>query len=454
MESNALRRSGPDISGYEEIFGKPFWRDKANQYVHAFVTNSTVMEDKVELQVELVSDDSITRTLDEPDVDRQRLFELLDTSFAIIESDVQDALTLFGKDTVEALEGSWRSFMLETNPRSEQNNIRLLSTPADPEGTLFGIVDTQATPAHVVKSINGNLGQVAEASHIRKALKRFSRLHLKLAVLDVGQAAASFLFSRDILPRVYFDLGGPIWKNAHTYPVGGVKWCFSLRPTVILSHWHWDHWVGATYGGAINVAKALSTTWICPDQPTGAHTKKFQAKILASGGSILLWPALSLPPVNDGLISLGRATGKVLNDTGLILMVKSHCGRFSLLPGDAAYNHIPLGISGQYKSCGLGTLVIPHHGGALTGVPPYPIPPPDLLGANVAVYSAGEGNTYGHPDFTMTADHSSTNWKVVGTDDRKVGNPARHLYAQTGGLIGGIMSLPCAGVGCSLILHT
>jgi hypothetical protein len=38
-----------------------------------------------------------------PDVDRQRLFEVLDTSFAIIESDIRNAITLFGKNTVEAL---------------------------------------------------------------------------------------------------------------------------------------------------------------------------------------------------------------------------------------------------------------------------------------------------------------------------------------------------------------
>ena len=66
MESNALRRNGPDIIGYEEIFGKPLWRNKANQRVHSFVTCSIGMEDKVELQVELVSDDSIMRALDEP----------------------------------------------------------------------------------------------------------------------------------------------------------------------------------------------------------------------------------------------------------------------------------------------------------------------------------------------------------------------------------------------------
>jgi hypothetical protein len=458
VESNELNKNGPDTSGYEDIFGKPFWESTGNQYVHAFVTHSIVREGKIELQVELVlHNESLLRelaTIAELKEDRQRLFEFLDTSFAIIESNVQGAHKLFGKDTVESLEGSWRSFTLTAKPSGEQNNIRLLSTLADPEGTLFGIASSKPTPAYVVKSIHGNLGQVAKEADIKKVLKRFSRLHLKLAVLDVGQAAASFLFSRDIFPEVYFDLGGPIWKNARTFPSGGVQWCFSQHPPVILSHWHWDHWAGATYEGGINVAKAMKTMWICPDQPTGAQTKKFQAKILAGGGSILLWSD-ALPPIRYGPISLGRATGKAYNDTGLVLLVESPGGRFSLLPGDAAYNNIPGVIASIYKSCGLGALVISHHGGSgpVAGVPPYPIPPPDLQGANVAVYSAGDGNTYGHPDLAMVADHSKANWKVVGTDSRKVRNPARHLYAHTGGLNGVVMSPACGGSICSLSLH-
>ncbi len=283
-------------------------------------------------------------------------------------------------------------------------------------------------------------------------LRRVQTANLQIALLDVGQGAAAYLFSDAPMfpwPLLYFDLGGAVAKNAHTNPVGGVHWCFGAAPPVFLSHWHWDHYAGATYGGALNVAKAVGATWIGPARATGGHCNKFKAQILAAGGNILLWPT-TLPPITHGAITVGLSVGASCNDSGLVLMLESPKGRYSLMPGDASYQFIDATMVAMFGE-GLRTLIATHHCGKFSGS--Y-VPPPDGQKGNLAVFSAGPGNSYGHP--SALAAHTAVAWPTpIGTDQR-LGLPVRHRKAATGGVSASIHAPRCGGSGppdCSLRLH-
>ena len=447
-----------DIGSYEYVFGIPFFKhEEYPTSVHAFVSNAIGTDRGIELQIELISDLSFRKAKSQFEVERLKRrpnpvfsFESLETAFAIVEDSVENVLELFGAGSTEELEGRWRSFELMADAGNDRS-MRLLSNLTDQEGELVGLGQSSETPNDVLSLIGTNLGSAATSLNIEDTLESISHLDMSVAVLDVGQASASFLYNESLYPRAYFDLGGPTWRDAGTFPSNGVRWCFSKKPPVILSHWHWDHWAGATYGGISNVDNALSATWICPDQKTGGCIRKLQSRILRLGGTILLWPSTPFIYSSNNL-TLGRALGKKFNDSGLVLLLKSSVDGLSLLPGDAAYSFVPPAISSAYSNTGLRTLAISHHGGALGGCATYPPPHPDGNGQNVAIYSAGNGNRYKHP--TSLADLRTAGWTtIVGTDARNMGMPAWHLDAHTGGLGGGQVIEACSGKNCSLRLH-
>ena len=437
---------------FQTLFGQPFWDAKEQESmprsVLAFISAANVSNnrDLLELQVEVVSEASCHRLADlryfNTTPGRAQDFEELEVAFAVIEINTNDALRLFATEGLETLEGRWRQLSLGPS-WGDGPRIQFLSSLEDTEGSSQSIVGSSAPDPMVVGRLSTNLGTMATWTDIWTLLDSYPDRPLDIGVLDVGQAASAFLFHNQRQPQIYFDLGRPIWKNIHTFPANKVTWCFSQKPLVILSHWHWDHWSAASTKAA---AGALKMHWICPDQPTGGATRRFQAKILAATGSIILWPA-SLPPISTGYLSLGRASGSKCNDSGLVLLNKSVRGGYALLPGDAPYHRIHTDIAQLYATKGLETLLISHHGGDYGG---GPIPKPDGRVPNIAVCSVGDKNTYGHP--THNGDHTSVGWTVVGTDARQQGQPAHHLNAYTGGLNGQRTRPACGGQFCSLEL--
>jgi hypothetical protein len=441
-----------NLVGYEEIFGAPFWKEAPRHKVHAFIAGADFSEEseKQLLHVEVLSGQSFDAQYRQHRDNPPLLFGSLRTSAAIVELDRTAVREMFGVDRNEALEGTWRTFTVDADGGGMGRTIKMLDSFFDTEGTHFEVVESEPTPPEVVASHLLPLGEAADEEVLKEILSG-AALGLEVAVLDVGQGAASFLFDKSArpIPQFYFDLGGGVHPNASTFPKTGVHWCFTQRPPVILSHWHWDHWAGATYGGPANTSKALGARWLAPNQKTGSHTNKFKARIITAGGRIHYWP-IGLPHLTVGNITLGKAGGANYNDSGLILLLKSNDGRYSLLPGDAGYGHIPSAISTMHAG-GLRTLVISHHGGTHGGV--AGIPKPDGIGHNVAIYSAGSGNTYGHP--THLADYSG--WPIIVGTHQRHGLPVRHLYADTGGILGHcLMYPPCGSPGtprCSLTLH-
>lgn len=448
------------LTGYRGLFGQTFWCGEQEFVVHAFVSAVEPAEEQVTLLIEVWQQNASELPPHGAAEGILQTFLTARVSPAVLEVSTHDARRIFPVGNGESLEGRWATLRLRPSRQSGEGMIiRLLDSLADNDGTSFLIADMEETPA-LIKDYSGTtIGTLIESDEQFPLSDNFLSFGSDwgVAVVDVGQGAASFLFACEapgVYPRLYFDLGGGVAKNAGTFPTPGVQWCFTEGPPVILSHWHWDHWAGATYGDIANVQKAISAMWVAPDQKTGPFTNKFKSRILAAGGSIHLW-SNSLQPINRNALTIGRAMGSDLNSSGLILLIESPEGRFSLLPGDADYVHVPTKISDKYKHCGLRTLVVSHHGGdgSVKGLPPSNIPAPDRQERNIAVYPVGIENSYKHPRDATVAAHVASGWTVMARTDIRYGLPVRHLDAHSGGFSGGMRCPACYSKNCSLSLH-
>lgn len=83
-------------------------------------------------------------------------------------------------------------------------------------------------------------GEDATDDEVRQALAVVPSDLQAVAVYDVGQGSCSALIAGD-WPGLYFDLGAGSGRNQRTRPTDLRSLC-SNTATVVLSHWHYDHW--------------------------------------------------------------------------------------------------------------------------------------------------------------------------------------------------------------------
>lgn len=216
-----------------------------------------------------------------------------------------------------------------------------------------------------------------------------------MSVLDVGQGNAAAFCGSQAGALLYFDLGGGVQGNVHTFP-DGRRMCFTQRPAIVLSHWDWDHWSsGLRYG------EALKSPWLVPRQALGAVHRAFAYELIQRGG-LSVWPS-GLSSCVVGSLTLIRCGGTSRNDSGLAMCVNvmraDGTGGVALLPGDAEYSMIP-GLQP------LAAVVASHHGAELGSIDRC-VP----AGANSAiVFSYGHGNTFGHPKRAASLDYEQVGW--------------------------------------------
>jgi hypothetical protein len=226
----------------------------------------------------------------------------------------------------------------------------------------------------------------------------------EIAIYDVGQGASNGLVSnREVV--CYFDFGGGVASNAHTFPLALTSFCQCKRPPIILSHWDHDHW--SSEGRDLRVH---TQTWIVPRQTSNStkrapHHSSLIAAIQAAGGTILVWPnRLTTKRIGQLEISLCKGTSK--NTSGLALQVHPPFGVPALpvlMTGDAGYNDLRVvPKSGQHDA-----ILCPHHGGR-SNSPKIPKPPSGSY--QRLIYSYGRSNTYKHPLFTTFDPHHRANW--------------------------------------------
>lgn len=263
-------------------------------------------------------------------------------------------------------------------------------------------------------------------------------------VYDVGQGNCNAVLNAAGQPLLYYDLGGGVLGNASTYPAGLNNFCFSQAPSIVMSHWDWDHWSLALRirSNATSAARgpgygdALGATWIVPRQRTrlGAVHRGFLAKL----SRVLVWPE-SLPFLNVGPVTVHKCPGPASNrnHSGLAMTFRPSWARGDgiLFTGDCDYRYLPTSCT---QATAYDGLVPPHHGGPLH--PASPVPPPTAAGPYRRLcYSTGAGNTYNHPAPATGAAHHAAGWTASSTRDTRVrlamlnNQAAGHIWIQPAG---------------------
>lgn len=180
-------------------------------------------------------------------------------------------------------------------------------------------------------------------------------------VLDVGQGSANALVTGACDVVAYVDLGAGVLSDAKTWPASMAGICLMHRPTIILSHWHYDHFQAANKYPA-----ALLQTWIAPFQTLGPGPQSAMASAIASAGTLMVWNGTGI--LTSGTLDLERCIGPVGNQnrTGIAVWVRGPAGSDPiLLPGDAGYCDIP-----ALATQAITGLAVAHHGGRAPGTAP------------------------------------------------------------------------------------
>lgn len=241
-----------------------------------------------------------------------------------------------------------------------------------------------------------------------------------LAVYDVGQGNANALLSTKRyrepgVPTHYYDLGAGVYRNKHTTP-HPLAFCFTKKPSIILSHWDADHWAGAYAVTVNNAYPALRCKWIAPLQAVGPLHIAFAIDVISNGGEFLIYTPhpgeignATLSPYRRIRFMLGN--GRDRNGTGIVLAVEEPDNvpaRSWLLTGDCDYLHFVK----ELKPLPPVGLVAPHHGANLDSKSPVPTPPGGVTYKRLA-YSFGPGNKHGtvqHPTSQGVTLHNSADW--------------------------------------------
>ncbi len=272
-----------------------------------------------------------------------------------------------------------------------------------------------------------------------------------LAAFDVGQGAASALLNEDQIPFLYHDLGAGVTRNSATTPPN-LSFCFKKDPPIVLSHWDMDHWAGAR----INT-RALTKTWIVPEQNIDPIHSAFAHDILISGGKILVWPnGLGPITIKHGNIEykFGRNPKnlKNRNGTGIVIQVTNTAlddNRDWLLMGDAGFHQTPFHPFNDVVA-----ITVPHHGAKIAGKNKIPSGPNGNYGR--LLFSFGPSNSHGpgvqHPVKLTIDEYHAENWDI-GSWHRyaslgktiaggEILATAEHPHTHLGGLIAGWDSKP------------
>lgn len=263
-------------------------------------------------------------------------------------------------------------------PPTPRGVINILPAPPETQALL----DHLAGWGNVIHADATGIEAALDANHDPDAI----------AIYDVGQGAATALLAQGA-PVLYFDLGGSVTGNWRSFPPHLAQFCFCADPPVVLSHWDWDHW-----SSALRDRRALTRTWLLPDQSAsgalGPVHASFLAMLNANAAQLLWWPHtladVSLPMLG---ITILRATGPAndRNDSGLAILrdkTKDPRSRSVLLPGDAAFEWL------QQAGTVFDHVMVPHHGGKTSLAV---LPQATSKNRSFAIYSYGVGNTFLHP---------------------------------------------------------
>lgn len=334
------------------------------------------------------------------------------TSTSAGEAFARAPLVIFEVWSTEMEEDQWKSLMKEgwfvpggwvVIDRSTEGIGSIAVTAYT---SLMGVA-TQETVniTRAARNLAERLDKSFSLEKVRKATESDIQAMLKLEkavdfvnVLDVGQGNACALWGQNGGALLYFDLGGGVLGNIRTFPKNLDDMCFSEWPTIVLSHWDWDHW-----SSALRFPHAMDMDWLAPMQKIGPVHAAF-AWDLVRRDNLVIWPE-GLESAAEGGITIKRCSGLARNDSGLAMEVRRMVDgreRVVLLPGDAEYCYVP-GMSDIPTYDGA---VVSHHGSALVSASMLK---PGGEGSGL-VYSVGHGNIFGHPRLHAELSYLQSGW--------------------------------------------
>lgn len=224
-----------------------------------------------------------------------------------------------------------------------------------------------------------------------------------ISVYNVGQGLCSAVCNEQSQPLLYFDFGGGESKNAITYPKD-IKFCFSQKPKIVLSHIHRDHWISTHY-----CKEALETEWIIPDQLAGAQFIQLCIDITKKGTLTVLKSNKKSIKTPYGYLFLATGKNTHAHNDGIGFLVETRNEKRYLMPGDNRYQYIP----SQFLN-NLNGIVASHHGGEYFENAAGKSAIPTHASKGEIIYSYGKhakfkkNNSHGHPSYV--ADYKLKNW--------------------------------------------
>lgn len=162
-------------------------------------------------------------------------------------------------------------------------------------------------------------------------------------------------------PGIYFDLGEPtpyvksMMKENDRKEVKESIDKIGGRglDAIAISHWHWDHYAGATWLLSSSMSRFDPLLWILPnaDFPNGALSLIIY--LLVNKRTVMCAGRSALP--GNGAVSFHKGTGSLPNDSGIMFKVKD-----TVFSGDCNYTYWPDALLAVCDN--LRNLVVPHHG--------------------------------------------------------------------------------------------
>lgn len=247
-------------------------------------------------------------------------------------------------------------------------------------------------------------GALTQAGDIQTVLASKPSPHA-ISINDVGQASFATLLDDKQRPLVYFDAGWPVVFNGKTAPKSPPS--LSSGTPVIVSHWDFDH-----ISGFFRFPELGQAPWIAPVQRLGPGARKIAAA-LAGRNLLMGWSGSSIALPWGELVKCSGLP-KMVNHSGLALIVLLDSGKKALLAGDANYESINL------PNTSFSYLAVTHHGAHFEGSVPTPI-----AGGALGIISVGRGNVYGHPKAASIAKHTRAQWlldRTAGTRKKRRGD--------------------------------
>lgn len=272
--------------------------------------------------------------------------------------------------------------------------------------TVAGSGPTESTAAMGQTSSTSSAPEVAGATTVPAGLQAVSVSGtLQVHYIDVGQGDSILIVAPD--GKVMLIDGGESGSGTLAYlQAHGVK----RIDVMVATHPHADH-----IGGLVDVLDAMPVGEVITSgvSQTTKTYERFLDGIAAAKAvykEVKRGDVVSLGALNFAVLHAGGPVGDDLNQTSVVLRLVYGKVAF-LFTGDAG-KEAEAQMLAEGDTLQAQILKVGHHGSSSASSPEFL----DAVKPQVAVYSCGAGNSYGHPAASTIANLAAAGATVYGTD--------------------------------------